>query len=203
MQMRETSIAGCWVFSPKVHLDGRGLFLESFTQQSFLKTVGHDLRVRQFNVSLSRQGTIRGIHFAEVPPGQAKYVQCFTGAVLDVVVDLRIGSPTFGEWEAVKLDSDSRNAIYLTEGLGHAFCALSEDTTIGYMCSEPYAPDREHGIHPLDSELAIAWPQDFELLLSAKDAAAPSLSEALSLGILPTYDNCRRQRAALGNRGSS
>lgn len=116
------------------------------------------------------------------------------------MVDIRVGSPTFGQWEAVVLDSDSRKALYISEGLGHAFCALSPTATVGYMCSEPYTPEREHGVHPLDPELAITWPQDLEIHLSAKDAAAPSLSEALSLGILPTYDDCLKQYAALGDR---
>lgn len=135
-----------------------------------------------------------------MPPGQAKYIQCHQGAILDVVVDVRVGSPTFGQWEVIELDSESRKALYISEGLGHAFCAVSPTATVSYMCSEPYAPEREHGVHPLDPELAITWPQDLELHLSTKDAAAPSLSEALSLGILPTYDDCLQQHAAQGDR---
>lgn len=183
-----------------MHRDDRGLFLESFTQESFREATGSCFSVRQSNVSFSRRGTIRGIHFADVPPGQAKYVQCYEGAILDVVVDVRVGSPTFGAWEAIELDSDSRKALYLQEGLGHAFCAVSATATVGYMCSQPYSPDREYGVQPLDPELAITWPRDLELNLSAKDTAAPRLSEALSLGILPTYEDCLKHYATLGYR---
>lgn len=203
MQAGQTSISGAWLFTPALHHDHRGVFCESFTRHSFEDAVGHALSVKQSNVSVSSRGTVRGIHFADVPPGQAKYVQCYAGRIMDVVVDIRVGSPTFGQWEAVELNSDSRQALYLAEGLGHAFCALTESATVGYMCSEPYAPEREHGIHPLDPALDITWPQEFDIHLSAKDAAAPSIDEALSLGILPTYSHCVQQYAALGNRESS
>jgi dTDP-4-dehydrorhamnose 3,5-epimerase len=131
------------------------------------------------------------VHFADVPPGQAKYVTCVRGAVLDVAVDLRVGSPTFGRWDTVLLDDVDRRAIYLSEGLGHAFMSLEDGSTVTYLCSTGYAPDREHGVHPLDPELAIAWPtvgRDGGALtpaLSDKDAVAPSLAEALRQGLLP------------------
>jgi dTDP-4-dehydrorhamnose 3,5-epimerase len=132
---------------------------------------------------------VRGVHFADVPPGQAKYVQCFDGRILDVVVDIRVGSPTFGQWDAVELTSDLRNGLYLAEGLGHAFCALTESATVGYLCSEPYAPSHEHGITPIDPALGLPWPE-MELLLSPKDEAAPTLAEALEQGLLPDYAEC-------------
>lgn len=178
------------MISPQLHRDSRGVFLESFTEKSFKAMAGHNLRVKQSNLSISRRGTLRGIHFADVPPGQAKYIQCFAGNILDIVVDVRVGSPTFGRWQSIELNSDSRNALYVSEGIGHAFCALSEDATVGYMCSEPYSPEREHGINPLDPELAISWPRGIELHLSKKDTEAPSLSEAQGLGLLPTYEHC-------------
>jgi len=155
---------------------------------------------KQANISVSSRGTLRGIHFADVPPGQAKYVQCHAGRVLDVVVDIRVGSPTFGQWESIELDSDSRQALYLAEGLGHAFCALSASATVGYLCSEPYAPTREHGVHPLDPELGISWPADLTLQLSSKDEAAPSLSEAVVAGLLPDWDACNEYYSTLANR---
>ena len=192
MQVSPTSIPGSWLFTPTLHSDDRGVFCESFTRHSFMDAVGHQLDVKQTNVSVSSRGTLRGIHFADVPPGQAKYVQCYTGRILDVVVDIRVGSPTFGTWEAVELNSESRQALYIAEGLGHAFCALSESATVGYMCSEPYAPVREHGVHPLDSELGIAWPANVDLQLSPKDAAAPSFSEAIESGLLPRWAECQR-----------
>lgn len=149
------------------------------------------------NVSISSRGTVRGIHFADVPPSQAKYVQCLAGRVLDVVVDIRVGSPTFGAWEAVELDGESGRAVYVAEGLGHAFCALTEAATVGYLCSQPFAPAREHGIHPLDSDIAIEWPADLELQLSPKDAAAPSLVEAKDTGLLPSWEDCESLYADL------
>ena len=142
------------------------------------------------NISVSRAGTVRGIHFADVPPGQAKYVQCLAGRILDVVVDIRVGSPTFGTWDAIELDDVERKGLYIAEGLGHAFCALSDSATVGYLCSEPFSPTREHGIHPLDPTLNLPWPDGQNSLLSAKDAAAPSLAEALARDLLPKYDEC-------------
>src|SRR5271170_4570399 len=140
--MDALDIDGAWVFTPRVHGDGRGSFLEWFRGAEFLTDLGHGLEVAQANCSVSRRGVIRGIHFADVPPGQAKYVTCASGAILDVIVDIRVGSPTFGQWEAVRLDEIGRRAVYLEPGLGHGFVALSESATVIYQCSESYAPGR-------------------------------------------------------------
>ena len=189
MEVTARSIEGCWEFTPVLRPDDRGVFLESFKASVFEDVVGHPLDLQQMNISVSRAGTVRGVHFADVPPGQAKYVQCFAGRILDVVVDIRVGSPTFGQWDAVELTSDLRNGLYLAEGLGHAFCALTDSVTVGYLCSEPYAPTREHGITPVDPALALPWPE-MELLLSPKDEAAPTLAEAVEQGLLPDYAEC-------------
>lgn len=189
MQATPLKIEGAWAFTPILRPDDRGVFLESFKASVFEEAVGHILDLQQMNISVSRAGTVRGVHFADVPPGQAKYVQCFSGRILDVVVDIRVGSPTFGQWDAVELDDITRTGLYLSEGLGHAFCALTDSVTVGYLCSEPYAPSREHGIHPLDPELALPWPAGSDLL-SPKDAAAPTLAEAKASGLLPYYDEC-------------
>jgi len=173
------------------------VFLESFKGSIFTESLGYEFSLQQMNISVSRQGTVRGIHFADVPPGQSKYVQCFAGRILDVVVDIRVGSPTFGQWDAVELDAESRAGLFLSEGLGHGFCALSDEVTVGYLCSEPYAPAREHGINPIDPDLGLPWPKDLDVVLSPKDAAAPSLAEALSGGLLPTFDACRDWYASL------
>ena len=191
MQFRELSIAGAWEITPRQFGDDRGVFLEWFKDAPFAGATGHGLSLAQANCSVSEAGVLRGIHFADVPPGQAKYVTCAKGAVLDVAVDLRVGSPTFGQWDSVLLDDVDRRAIYLSEGLGHAFCALEDDSTVLYLCSEGYAPEREHGIHPLDPEVGIVWPthardgRPLEYHLSEKDTAAPSLKEALADGLLP------------------
>ncbi|MDX6285629.1 MAG: dTDP-4-dehydrorhamnose 3,5-epimerase [Frankiales bacterium] len=189
--MEPLTIEGSWVHTPAVHGDDRGTFVEWFQATTFAATVGHSLRLAQANLSVSRRGVVRGIHFQDVPPGQAKYVTCPRGAVLDVVIDIRVGSPTFGAWEGVRLDAENRRAIYIAEGLGHAFAALTDDATVTYLCSEPYDGAREHGVHPLDPAIGIAWPDDIEPVLSEKDATAPTLADARQAGLLPTYDACR------------
>jgi len=200
LRVDSLGIDGAWVFTPRVHRDERGSFLEAFRGAEFAADLGYCLGVAQVNCSTSRRGVIRGIHYSDVPPGQAKYVTCVAGAVMDVVVDLREGSPGFGGWEAVRLDDVSRRAVFLTEGLGHGFLALTEQATVLYLCSTPYAPGREHGVHPLDPALGIAWPLadlDGAPVLSAKDAAAPTLEQARRDGALPGYAQCADHAARL------
>ncbi|MFE4916090.1 dTDP-4-dehydrorhamnose 3,5-epimerase [Streptomyces sp. NPDC056652] len=199
--MRQLSVEGAWVHEPKIFPDSRGSFHEWFKAPDFTEAAGHPLRLAQANCSVSSRGTLRGIHFADVPPSQAKYVKCVRGAVLDVIVDIRVGSPTYRQWEAVRLDDVDHHAVYLTEGLGHAFMALTDDATVVYLCSEGYAPGREHGITPLDPELGIEWPEGITPLLSDKDAAAPTLAEAEAQGLLPSYEDCAAYYAELAARG--
>jgi dTDP-4-dehydrorhamnose 3,5-epimerase len=188
--MEPLSIDGAFVFTPRVHGDDRGSFLEYFRADRLTGAVGHGFDLAQVNCSVSAKGALRGIHFADVPPGQAKYMMCASGAILDVVVDLRTGSPTFGRWEAVRIDDVDRRAVYLSEGLGHAFMALTEGATMVYLCSSAYDPSAEHEVHPLDPALGIAWPEGITPLLSPKDAAAPTLAQAEAAGILPSYKDC-------------
>ena len=197
MKINPLSIEGAWEILPEQHGDPRGLFLEWYRFDRLAEAVGHPLRLAQGNLSVSAQGVVRGVHFADVPPSQAKYVTCVRGAALDVVVDIRVGSPTFGRWEFVRLDDRDRRAVYLSEGLGHGFAALTDDATLCYVCSEPYNPVGEHSVNPLDPDLAIEWPTDAPQL-SARDAAAPSLAEALAAGLLPDYEACRAYIADLG-----
>ena len=192
MTLAETAIEGVWISTPKLLRDARGLFLESWKADPFVEATGRTLPVEQVNTSVSRRGVIRGVHFADVPPGQAKYVTCTRGAVLDVAVDLRLGSPSFGRSVSVRLDDADRKAIFLAEGIGHAFQALSDEATVTYLCSTPYAPGREHAVSPTDPELALPWPADVPPVLSDKDAAAPSLAQARADGLLPSYEECRR-----------
>lgn len=199
--MRQLSIAGAWVHEPKVFPDSRGSFHEWFKASDLGEAVGHTLSLAQANFSVSSRGTLRGVHFADVPPSQAKYVKCVRGAVLDVIVDIRVGSPTYRRWEAVRLDDVDHHAVYLSEGLGHAFMALTDDASVVYLCSEGYAPTREHGIHPLDPDLGIEWPEGITPLLSDKDAAAPTLAEAEKQGLLPSYEACEAYYAQLRARG--
>lgn len=181
---------GAWRFDPIVRTDARGHFLESFTAESVEETLGRNFPVRQVNTSFSVRGTIRGVHFAQFPRSQAKYVQCVTGEILDIVVDVRVGSPTYGAWDSIVLNDQERSALFVAEGLGHAFCALSETATVVYLCSEPFAPSREFGVNPLDPDLDLPWPGNMDVVLSPKDEAAPMLVEAVDRGLLPTYDEC-------------
>ena len=195
--MEPISIGGAWTFTPAVHRDDRGYFLEWFRAGELSESLGYWPEIAQANCSVSRRGVIRGVHFASVPPGQAKYVTCVSGAVLDVIVDIRVGSPSYGRWEAVRLDDTSRRAVFLSEGLGHAFMALSDEATVIYLCSTPYSPGREHGVHPLDPDIGIEWPADTEPVLSGKDAAAPTLEQARRAGLLPVYADCEAYLGSL------
>ncbi len=195
--MEPIGIDGAWIFTPRIFHDTRGCFLEWFRAGDLFTSLGYQPQVAQANCSVSRRGVIRGIHFADVPPGQAKYVVCVSGAILDVVVDVRIGSPSYGRWEAVRLDDTGRRAVFLSEGLGHAFMALSDEATVIYLCSTAYAPGREHGVHPLDPDIGIAWPADAEPVLSDKDAAAPTLEQAHRDALLPAYADCAAYLARL------
>ena len=197
MKITPLSIEGAYEITPVQHGDARGSFLEWYRFDKLAEVVGHPLDLAQANLSTSARDVVRGIHFADVPPGQAKYVTCVTGSILDVIVDIRVGSPTFGAWEAVPLDDRERAAVYLAEGLGHAFCALTEGATVTYLCSSVYRPGHEHGIDPLDPELGIAWPAATPLL-STKDAAAPSLAEARATGLLPEFGTCNNYVAERG-----
>jgi dTDP-4-dehydrorhamnose 3,5-epimerase len=197
VQIAELKVPDAFVLTPPQFTDDRGRFLEWYRHEALTEAVGHPLDLAQANCSVSRRGTVRGIHFADVPPSQAKYVTCASGAVLDVIVDLRVGSPAFGTWDAVRLDDADRRAVYLSEGLGHAFAALTDDATVMYLCSSVYNPTGEHGVHPLDAEIGISWP-DVELLLSPKDDAAPGLAAALADGLLPRYEDCQALYRKLG-----
>lgn len=190
MQIRELTIAGAYEFVPRTFGDNRGMFASPYSEQALIEATGRSMRVAQTNHSISSKGTIRGVHFADVPPSQAKYIYCPRGSLLDVVVDIRVGSPTFGQWDAVRLDSKECRALFVSEGLGHSFVALEDDTVMSYLCGEAYNPSAEHGVNPLDEALGLPWPTDLEQVLSEKDLAAPTLAEAEAAGILPRYEDC-------------
>jgi dTDP-4-dehydrorhamnose 3,5-epimerase len=205
VKIRPLAIDGAYEITPQQHTDSRGVFLEWFKATTFRDAVGRDLELAQANCSVSAAGVIRGIHFSDVPPGQAKYITCISGAVLDVVVDVRVGSPTFGTWDSVLLDDTDRRGTFIEEGLGHAFMSLVEGSTVVYLCSTPYAPGREHGVHPLDPAIGIEWPQvgrdgaALAHVLAEKDAAAPTLSAAVDGGVLPRLDAVDQWRAQTGS----
>jgi len=198
VQIRELSIPDSFEITPIQRADDRGIFLEWYRFDKLAEVVGHSLNLRQANLSVSRRGVVRGIHFADVPVGQAKYVTAAHGVVLDFVVDIRVGSPFFGQWEAVRLDSIDRKAVYIAEGLGHAFVALSDDATVSYLVSDTYSPNQEHGINPLDDEVGLQFPDEAgELVLSSKDTDAPSLLDAAANGLLPRWDDMQSYYSSL------
>lgn len=186
MQIRELSVPDAYEITPILRKDGRGVFFESYRFDRLAAVLGHPLTLRQGNTSVSKKGVVRGIHYADVPLGQAKYVTCSHGAVLDFIVDIRVGSPTFGQWDSVQLDDVDFKSVYLSEGLGHAFIALTEGAVVSYLVSDVYQPQREHGIDPLDATIGLVFPPEAgEPLLSPKDLEAPSLEEAVAAGLLP------------------
>lgn len=187
MNVRELAVPGAWEITPTLRDDSRGLFFEWFTESGFRDFAGHDFSFAQANCSVSMAGVLRGLHFAEVPPSQAKYVTCVRGAVFDVAVDIRVGSPTFGRWDAVRLDDRTRKTIYLSEGLAHGFLALENDSTVMYLCSAPYNPTREHTILATDPALGIEWPEGHTPSLSERDLQAPTLADVEAAGTLPTW----------------
>ena len=190
MSFTPLKIEGSWVFTPKKFPDERGSFHEVFKLPLLSETLGFGFEVKQVNQSVSKAGVIRGIHWADVPPGQAKYVFCSKGAIWDIVVDIRVGSPTYGTWDAAELTAHNGKCVLIREGLGHVFLSLEDDTVVNYLCSEPFSPTTEHGINPLDTDLAIPFGSmisgaSFEV--SPKDEEAPTLQQAQAANLLPVY----------------
>lgn len=181
MRIRELSVPGAWEFTPELRGDERGKFAETFKASEFEKVTGRSLELLQVNTSTSAAGVLRGIHYTQNPPGQAKYVTCVRGAFLDVVVDLRRGSPTFGRWDSVVIDDVARRSVFLSEGLGHGLLSLADDSTVTYLCSLEYSPELDHDLDAFDPDLGIEWPTvgidgtPLTYIRSAKDLAAPRL----------------------------
>jgi dTDP-4-dehydrorhamnose 3,5-epimerase len=200
VEIRALSIPDTYEITSRVIGDERGVFLESFRSDRLAEVTGRPFVVAQANTSVSRKGTVRGIHFADIPPSQAKYVTVARGAIIDFVVDIRVGSATFGQWDAVRLDDVERNAVFISEGIGHCFVALTDDATVTYLVSDVYRPGREHGINPLDPDIGLEFPAEAgELLLSPKDTDAPGLLAARDSGLLPTWDDARAFYASQGS----
>jgi dTDP-4-dehydrorhamnose 3,5-epimerase len=191
MPFQPMGIQGAFVFTPVRHEDSRGHFQESLKLSSLAKELGLGFEVKQVNQSTSAKGVIRGIHFADNPPGQAKYVSCLKGSIWDVVVDLRTESPTFGKWEGVEVSAANGKSVLIAEGLGHGCLSLEEGSVVTYLCSEEYSPSTERQINPFDNDLAIdfsGFGSKFgveEFLLSEQDKQAQGFKEALESGLLP------------------
>lgn len=191
MKAYPLKISGSWKIEFNKLIDNRGYFYESFKADDFLKSIGRKFNIKQTNTSSSLKGSVRGIHYALVPPSQAKFIQCQRGSIKDYIIDIRIGSPTFGQYEEIELDENSASAVFIEEGLAHAFVALEDQTVVTYYVSEKYNPEKEKGINPYDLDLKINWPST-ELLLSEKDKNAISLKEAMAQGLLPSFNECKK-----------
>jgi len=192
MSFTPLGIEGSWVFTPKQLPDDRGSFHEVFKLTHLTEALGFGFEVKQVNQSTSAAGVIRGIHWADVPPGQAKYIFCPKGSIWDVVVDIRLGSPTFGMYDAVEINAVNGKSVLIKEGLGHVFLSLEDDTVVNYLCSEPFNPTSEHGLNPLDTDIAIPFHSilpGVSFSISPKDETAPSLSQAQETNILPVFKN--------------
>jgi NDP-hexose 3,5-(Or5-) epimerase len=202
MKITEMAIPNAYRITPEIHHDRRGLFFEAYRADVLSAAIGFPFVAGQGNYSVSRRNTVRGIHGTSIPPGQAKLVTCVRGAVLDVVVDLRIGSPTFGTFELTRQDEESGVAVYLADGLGHAFLALTDDACMSYVCSEEYVHGTMLVINPLDPDIGIPWGLTEPPIMSDKDAGAPGLAAAQAAGMLPTYEECLAYYAALRAGGA-
>jgi len=174
MKMTEVPLPGVLVIEPQIFGDPRGFFLETYSRERYC-AAGIDVDFLQDNLSLSRRGVLRGLHFQNPTP-QGKLVYVLQGAVFDVAVDIRRSSPTFGKWYGVTLSDDNKKQLWLPPGFAHGFCVTSETALFTYKCSAYYAPQNEHTIRYDDPEIAITWPIDAPLL-SDKDRHAPGLAE--------------------------
>lgn len=188
MTLRALSIVGAFVATHKVFPDERGLFREWFKAEE-IASIDANFSVQQANYSKSHQWVIRGIHYSLAPKGQAKIVTCASGKIVDVLVDLRTGSPSYLCIEYTELAEDSGKVIYIPSGVGHGFIVESGNASVVYLTSSGYAPEYEKAICPTDSELRINWPLPIgELgIISKTDTQAPTLSQAKESGILPTF----------------
>ena len=191
MNINKLQIDGSWLIDFNKFEDDRGYFFESFKLNICEESFARPLTINQANTSVSKKGSIRGIHYALLPPSQAKFIQCQKGSITDFVVDIRIGSPTFGSFQAINLSSNNPQAVFIEEGLAHAFVALEDETIVTYLVNQNYNPEREKGINPFDPQLNIGWP-NIDLILSHKDKNEINLSEAQKRGMLPNYDDCKK-----------
>jgi len=188
MTLQKLSIEGAYLLTHRVFPDERGIFREWFKAEE-IASIDKDYSVQQANYSKSKQWVIRGIHYSLAPAGQSKVVTCADGKIVDVLVDLRLGSPTYLEVEYIELLEDSGNVVYIPSGVGHGFIVESESAAIVYLTSSEYSPEYEKAICPTDPELRIKWPlPNGEVgIISSADIQAQTLAQAIANGNLPTF----------------
>ncbi|MCE7002284.1 dTDP-4-dehydrorhamnose 3,5-epimerase family protein [Kibdelosporangium philippinense] len=193
MQSRQLAVAGAYEFRPQIFTDERGLFVSPYQETAVSEALGHPLfPVAQTNHSMSRRGSIRGAHYTLTPPGIAKYVYCPRGRALDIVVDIRAGSPTYGRFDAVELDPHEFRAVYFPVGVAHAFVALEDDTVMSYMLSGTYVKENELALSVFDPVLGLPIPDVGNVVMSERDRNAPTLAEIVASGTLPDYAQCQQ-----------
>ena len=186
MKIKPLGIEGAWVAESPVWTDDRGSFREWFKLSDIEKATERKFDLEQANVSSSKKGTIRGIHYSLAAKGQAKWITCISGSIRDVVVDIRPNSKTFGKWVAIDLSGNSGKAVFYSEGLGHGFISLEENSTVAYLVTSTYSPTEEFDINPLDETLGIDWKLELEdFIISEKDRNAPGLHQRRTEGKLP------------------
>ncbi|WP_063746735.1 dTDP-4-dehydrorhamnose 3,5-epimerase family protein [Catenuloplanes japonicus] len=188
MRITETAVPGAFVLTPHHIVDARGAFYESFRVESLEAAIGTPFRPEQVNFSVSAANTLRGLHGVAVPPGQAKLVTCVRGALRDMVVDLRVGSPTFGVFAGTLLEAGTGTSVYIPPGVMHGFLALTDDTCISYVLSTAHVPGTQIDINPLDPALGLPWGFTSPPLMSDKDTHAPDVATALAAGLLARWD---------------
>lgn len=184
MKVTETDLPGVKVIEPAVFGDERGFFMETWNRSRYAEH-GIDLDCRQTNLSLSRNGVLRGLHFQHPNP-QGKLAYVIEGEVLDVAVDIRVGSPHFGRWTAERLSGDNRRQMWVPEGFAHGFCVLSDRALFAYLCTAEYDPETDRSLRFDDPEIGVDWPLD-DPEVSGKDREAPTLAELRASGALPEY----------------
>ncbi|MDR2551072.1 MAG: dTDP-4-dehydrorhamnose 3,5-epimerase [Desulfobulbus sp.] len=178
MRVLATAIPEVLIIEPKIFADERGFFYESFNERRFLQATGLEVRFVQDNYSRSVKGVLRGLHYQLPPAAQGKLVRCVAGEVFDVAVDIRQGSPTFGQWVGEYLSAENKRQLWIPPGFAHGFLAISEFAEFFYKTTEYYAPESERVLLWSDPQLAIAWPINGKPRLAAKDAAAAILAQA-------------------------
>ncbi|MCK0144116.1 dTDP-4-dehydrorhamnose 3,5-epimerase [Arenibacter sp. F26102] len=178
MKITKTRLEGCFILEPKIHVDERGLFFESYHKTNLEQAIGESINFVQDNISVSKKGVLRGLHFQTGKNAQSKLVQVLKGDVLDVVVDMRKESSTFGQHFKLKLSSKNKKSIFIPKGMAHGFLALTEDVIFSYKCDSHYHKEAESGIKYNDPDLDIDWEKDdMNLILSPKDLELPLWKE--------------------------
>jgi dTDP-4-dehydrorhamnose 3,5-epimerase len=191
MELTPLGIEGAWLAESPVWSDDRGFFREWFKREEIFSKTGIDFSPQQANISVSNKGVIRGIHYSLAPEGQAKWITCVTGSIIDVIVDIRPNSPTYKKIEYIKLKGNECSSLLIGEGLGHGFISLEDGTSLSYLLSSPYFPEAEFEILPTDETLKVNWHRElvgeFGIVLSPKDAKAPTLEDRKVQGKLPQW----------------